>query len=737
VADIHSALQLARSGDVGGAKTECLRVLAAAPDEIAALNLLAQLHALNHEHSAAVDCLERIARLTPQDAAAHRRLGNARFEAQAVQEAISSFRTAIALEPASLAAHNNLGRALARTGDSAGARASYQHALRLDPNYAVGHANLAGLLAASGERASALEHFERAVALRPDLAEAWINYAKLLLDLNRADDALACCARALARNPASPEALYVRAGCLHDLKRFREALQCCDQALALRPQYADAHYSRAKILRDAGDWRGSVAGYDAALRADPGFAAARLARAIASIPALPENVAEIEQSRAAFAAELAALEGWLKYHPCQDPTLVVGAIQPFFLAYQQRDNRELLSAYGKICADLMREWQSANHRVPSAAPAHRRSRLRIGIVSAQIRDHSVFNPITRGWLEHLDRRHVEISIFYLGATVDSQTELARARANEFELGNRSLIEWVGAIAAREVDILIYPELGMNRLTLQLACMRLAPVQMVAWGHPETSGLPTIDYYLSAAAFEPPDADRYYSERLVRMPNLGSYYQITGVEPAADLDRFKIDHSAAVFLCAGTPFKYSPEHDDVFVDIARRLGRCQFHFFEYRDGALSRRLLERIARRFAAADIDPAPYIRLQPRATQAEFHALMHAATAQLDTIGFSGFNTVMQAMECGLPVATQRGRFHRGRFGSGILERVGATELIAEDDAGYVAVVVRLAQDDHFRAEMRKRITERREILYRDREAIQGLQEFLLSLPPMGRGTQ
>jgi len=713
-------------------------VLAAAPHEIGALNLLAELYLSSKNPAGAAECFERITRITPQDAAAHRRLGNARFEAGAMQEAILSFRAALELEPGSLAAHNNLGRALLAAGDATGARASYERALALEPNYAIGRVNLAALLLDSGELAQALEHFERALALRPEIAEAWAKYSTLLLRLNRPADALACCDRALALNPKLPEALYARAACLHELKRFSEALACCDQALAERPGYAEAHYSRAKILRDQGDWQGAVTGFDAALRANPDYEAARWARAIASIPALPDSEAEIEQSRAAFAAAWSEVRDWYSSHTLEDATLVVGAIQPFYLAYQQRDNRDLLSGHGRLCENLMGRCQAARllpHALPAlpraaihVAPERRSSTLRLGIVSAQIREHSVFNAITRGWLEHLDPRLIEISIFHLGTATDAKTALARASAEHFHSGVRTVADWVHTIG--EIDVLAYPEIGMDQRTLQLASMRLAPLQMVAWGHPETSGLPTIDYYLSAAAFEPPDAARHYTERLFCMPNLGSCFEPFDAEaPGVSLQRFAIDRAATQFLCLGAPFKYAAEDDAVLIEIAKRLGRCQFHFFEYRDGALSRRLLERMARRFAAAGVDSAAYLRLQPWATEAELHALMGVATAQLDTIGFSGFNTVMHAVENGLPIVTHRGEFLRGRFGSGILERLRVTELVADDRAAYIETAVRLAEDSLFRAEMAGRIRARRESLYRDKQTIAALQEFLLGL--------
>lgn len=67
-----------------------------------------------------------------------------------------------------------------------------------------------------------------------------------------------------------------------------------------------------------------------------------------------------------------------------------------------------------------------------------------------------------------------------------------------------------------LDVLLYPELGMDPLTPQLAALRLAPVQVASWGHPETTGMPTIDHYLSAELFEAADSEEYYSERLVRL-----------------------------------------------------------------------------------------------------------------------------------------------------------------------------------------------------------------------------
>ena len=64
---------------------------------------------------------------------------------------------------------------------------------------------------------------------------------------------------------------------------------------------------------------------------------------------------------------------------------------------------------------------------------------------------------------------------------------------------------------------------MDPLAGRLAAQRLAPVQCVAWGHPETTGMPTLDYFLSSDLMEPPDGEAHYTEHLVRLPNLGLCY----------------------------------------------------------------------------------------------------------------------------------------------------------------------------------------------------------------------
>jgi predicted O-linked N-acetylglucosamine transferase (SPINDLY family) len=746
-ASFDTALRLWRAGNLRGALAECAALRAAEPDRIEVLNLLAELHGALHEPDAAAECLHRVAVLTPSDAATLRRLANAQFDAGRYDASKTSYRCAIALDPCSVRAHNNLGRVLERTGEWTEAADCYRRALALDPGYAAGHVNLGNMLSRSGARDEALACYQKAAVLKPGLGEAALHCARMLFELQRASEGFEWAQRAVQLLPEYPEAWFVRGGILKELERAEEALASCDRAIALRPDFVPALYARANLLRGLGDHRGAVAGFREALQVDPGCESARMGIAVAAIPALPWTAEEAADSRTAFEAAVLELEEDLRRRPCRDEIALVGAVQPFFLAYQEHDHRAAYAAHGALCAGLMENWQRREglEAGPRTGDAARRiddgarrtggaaSRPGIAIVSAQIADHPVYNAITRGWLRRLDRDRFTLEVYHLGGECDAETSAARALADHFEAGPRSLREWASLILERRPQVIIYPEIGMDQITLQLASMRLAPTQIVAWGHPVTSGLPTIDYYLSGDAFEPPDGAHHYTEKLVRLPNLGSYYEppihAESVGPISRLGAPSAGARAPVLVCAGTPYKYSPQYDAVLAEIAKRLGPCQFHFFKSRDSALNRRLLARLHEAFQGAGLDSASHLVLRPWLPAHEFHAFLRSADLFLDTIGFSGFNTVMQAVECEIPVVTHRGRFMRGRLGSAILERLDLAQCVADSTRAYVDIAVSLIQDHAFRMSVRERMRAALPRLHRDHVAVQGLQEFLVGI--------
>jgi predicted O-linked N-acetylglucosamine transferase (SPINDLY family) len=726
---IETALELFRSGNPRAALAAASAACEQDGESASLLTLMSELHAKLDEPAAALDCLRRAALSTPLDAGAHRRLAGAQYAAGLWGEAIASYRRSLELDPANARALNNLGQAYERLVDLPAALACYRRALAIDGSYAIAFSNLAGVLVRQGQAAEALENYTRALALRPGLVEASIGRSTALLRLQRPQEALTCCDRALALAPRSADAWFARGEALQDMDRCAEALDCCEQALAIRPQ-RQFMFARANLLRGMGEAAAAVAGFRDALTLDPDYHAARIAQVIALIPALAGSSGEAAQSRGDYAAALAEVAGHLRGRCDIDATACIGAVQPFFLAYQEVDQRPLLAAHGALCSELMGRWQqSEGLPLCSRKLGASRIRRRIAIVSAQISDHSVYNAITRGWVTRLDRKRFEVEVFHIGHSHDAMTEEAQQAAEHFVTGLPTVRDWCLAITDRSPDVVLYPELGMNQWALQLAALRLAPVQAVSWGHPVTSGLPTMDYFLSAEAFEPEEGANHYTEQLVRLPNLGVYCL-----PGARYERHTVAArpcaaEVPLFVCAGTPFKYAPEHDAVLVEIAQRLGNCQFHFFSYRDGALSRRLMQRLRGAFRAAGLDGERYLILRPWACAAQFQAFLRCADLYLDTLGFSGFNTMLQALECGVPVVGYRGRFMRGRLGSGLLERLSLSRLVAASPREYTDLVVALIRDRAALAAVRERLRTVPTEVYEDAVSLGRLQEFLATV--------
>ena len=150
------------------------------------------------------------------------------------------------------------------------------------------------------------------------------------------------------------------------------------------------------------------------------------------------------------------------------------------------------------------------------------------------------------------------------------------------------------------------------------------------------------------------------------------------------------------------------------------------FFRPSITVLANFLEARITRQFEAAGLNVKDNVRFIRWLNFHEFHCLLRHATVLLDTIGFSGYNTAVQAIECGLPLVTREGQFLRGRLASAVLRRMELTELIVQTKSDYVRLVVKLVTDRDYRAHIRHEIQQRRSVLFDDQSAMGPFQDFL-----------
>jgi predicted O-linked N-acetylglucosamine transferase (SPINDLY family) len=394
----------------------------------------------------------------------------------------------------------------------------------------------------------------------------------------------------------------------------------------------------------------------------------------------------------------------------------IGRSQPFFLPYQGQDDRALQALYGRFACDVLAEPPVHLARTPADG-----ERIRLGIVSGFFCDHTLWKLFLEGWLTQIDRGRFEVIGFHTGRVLDDRTARAASLCDRFVQGLDSGA-WRTAISDAEPHVLLYPEVGMDPVAGRLAAMRLAPVQCVAWGQPETTGLPTIDYFLSSALMEPPEGDTYYTERLVRLPNLGLHYTPDEADPSA-----RAETDEPVFWSGQALYKYLPQYDAVFPRIARELGACRFVFIGFaRSEAVTRLFRDRLWAAFADAGLDADRHVVILPPMSQDEYLNAVGRADVILDTIGWSGGKSTLDCLAVNPAIVTLPGRFMRGRHTAAILRHIGCGATVAESVDDYVAIAVRLARDPRWRAEVRQAVALGKVRAFEDLTYVRALEAFL-----------
>ncbi len=302
------------------------------------------------------------------------------------------------------------------------------------------------------------------------------------------------------------------------------------------------------------------------------------------MPIIPASIAD-RRSRCDDLA--AAVAGLMEQKPqIDDPPTEIGFTN-FYLTYHDRNNREIqqniAALLSQACPQLI--FTAPHCRNPLA---HAKKRLDIGFISANLRNHTI-GKLTLGMIQNWRRDRFHVTVFRLSGAKDDISTLIDSAADRVITLENNLIKDQQSIADVKPDILFYPDIGMNPFTYFLAFSRLAPVQAVTWGHPDTTGLGNIDFFLSSTLLEPDDAQEHYSEKLVLLPQLPVYYHKPEV-PAKRFSRadFGLPQDANIYLCPQTLFKFHPAFDAVLGKLLKQDKKGRLVLIEDKhDGSLKK------------------------------------------------------------------------------------------------------------------------------------------------------
>ncbi len=680
-------------------------------------NLGSTLFEMGNLDEAIESCRKAIS-LKPDYVQGHINLGNVLFASGEREEAITSFKKALAFNPESAEAHNSLGSALMDQGNPEEALASFRKALNLKPDYAQAHFNLGNMLKEQHLLDEASESYLNAVAFKPDYVEAFINLGGALKDLKKLDEAAASLQKAITLHPNHAEAHNNLGNILKDQNNLKDAEASYRKALEIRPDYADAHYNLGDTLQEQGKIDAATIQFDQALSHKPDAAGWRIRRALL-LPVIPYSDEDIGARRENLIEAVRDLHKQSIKLP--DPT-VVGSTN-FYLTYHNKNNRRIMEDIAQLYIAAFPEltYEAPHCGTAKSAP---KERLRIGFLSSFFWEHTI-GKLSRGIIEHLSREKFEVIVFRLPGMRDAMSEAIEQTADKIVQLHKKLDEDRDILAGEELDILFYPDIGMDPYTYFLAFARLAPVQAITWGHPDTTGIPNIDYFLSSDLLEPTETSEQYTEQLAQLPLLPTYYFRPELpENTFARTDYGLPDNGALYVCPQTLFKFHPNFDTLIGDLLRRDPEGHLVLIDDGKGGYWNTLLKERIGRVCPEIIDRIVFV---PRMSNEKFLGLLLLADALLDIPTFSGGNSSQEAFAMGAPIVTWPSNFMRGRVTAGCYNQMGLSDLIASDGEEYVSLALKLAHDSDFKRRMQDEIKANSHKLFERMEVVREMEDFFV----------
>jgi predicted O-linked N-acetylglucosamine transferase (SPINDLY family) len=532
---------------------------------------------------------------------------------------------------------------------------------------------------------------------------------------------------ALGFDPDNADALNNLGALLLKTHRPGEALPLLERHLRLAKDQVRALENLALAQQECGDLQSASACLKQLADISPADNALYLVREALLFPVVPDSAEALLAAREALAAKLAALlarddlrgRDPLRFPSTYFPLTYHGMPNPDI-------NRAIAQIYARACPSLT--WEAPQ----VAAWQGPRQRIKVGVVSAFLHDHSV-GKICAGIFEKIDKSRFELVAIRLQPS--PHDPIARAidgAADEvIDLSGHDLETARKAIAGLQPDILFYQDIGMEPMSYFLAMARLAPVQMTWFGHPDTTGIANMDYFLSWENFETADSPLHYTEQLVLSQargNIANYHRPAGEDKSLTRASFGFAAEDHLYCCAQQAYKLMPVMDRLFDEVVRRDPRAIIVLFE----PLQTHLREAVEQRMRTHSPNLLARLRYLPMQGYAAYLRVLQLSDVVLDTAPFNGYNTTLDAFAMGTPVVTLAGKTMRDRFGCGLYQAIGLAELVADGEADYVELAVRLAEDPSFRESCQFRIAAGCSTLFEDISAVRGIEELIAKVVDM-----
>ena len=707
---LRQAWGLHQQGQLAQAEALYRDVLKMQPNNSDALHFLGVLEAQRGRREAGLALIDKGVAINPRNVAAFYNRGGMLREMGRFEDALASYDRALALKADHFGALNNRGATLNDLKRYSEAVATYDRAIALKPDNGDVHCNRGNTLTELGRFEDALKSFERALALSPDSAAAQFGRGNALAGLARLEDAIASYDRALSNAPQDALVLNNRGNILARMSRHEEAVESFDRAIGVQAHYAEAYKNRGDVFIHLKRAAQALQSYDQALDARPGFAEALYGRAHA--------LSELKRDEEAIAAYRQLLQA-NPDHP-YGKGMLLHAMRTACdwnghdalvsqIAQGVRAGRHVATPLAFLAVSDSEADNAQCSRIlmrdrfaPSDSPLwrgerYRHDRIRLVYLSADFGAHAVATQIA-GVFERHDRTRFETVAMSYGGNDRSamRARLERAFERFIDVQARSDDEVAAQIRAMEADIVI----DLTGLTARsrpgILALKPCGLQVQYLGFPGSLGADYVDYILADTIVIPEHNRPHYAEKVVYLPDT---YMPTDRDRAVGKRPSRAEaglpETGFVFCVFNNSHKFSPEVFGLWMRLLLAVEGSVLWLPAVSDTARHNLIREAEARGVGGERLVFAAYV-----ASGADHLGRLSLADLFLDTRCYNAHSSAADALWAGVPVLTQPNDTFAGRVGASLLKACGLDDLIADSEAGYEAIALRLARDGNALAE-------------------------------------
>lgn len=532
--------------------------------------------------------------------------------------------------------------ALFHGGDAEGAKRTLRAHLQREPSEPNVNKLLGMVHAACNEWPQALFHVERAADASPKDAELRFMLGNTLYQLGRFDGAAKAMERALTIDPGHVGATQILVKMLFAAGKFEDGFGRIRQTIDHAPNPAELYRDSAVMLQEIGRTNEATGLLREAVDRYPG-----------------------------------------------DPRLLVQACYSFNFVDA---DPALHTAMHRRAGELLCAGPAAAPIAPrTALPSPPPDPLRVGILSSDLGDHAC-GTFMMPLLSRLAGQGIELLLYSTTPHPDAMTQKFSTLGHWRDVRDASFDDIAAQVGSDKVHVLIETNGWTAGTRLAGFSRRLAPVQATWLGYPNTTGVPNIDVRLIDARTDPPEAQAFASERLVRVEECFLCYQGRPGDPSPKPRNGSTDDAAPIVF--GSFNRISKISDRAAAAWSRVLNALPQSRLLLKARVQSDALRAAYAAKFAPHGVE-ASRILFSPYAPDHHTHlSLYNEMDIALDCFPYNGTTTTCEALWMGVPVVTLAGETHRARVGASLLSAAGYPELVASDEDEFVRVATKLAAD-------------------------------------------